>query len=202
MLGRARLGMQRPVAPTGCDEPRDAQRSPAGAASIRQPRRLPRRRSVVHLDRAFRATLGRSRPACRCPFPRDRSPAAYWGAAEASNFPLIVFAPGYRQCGASYSVLLRQWASAGYVVAAVNFPRTNCHAASPDESDLVNQPGDLAFVIRQLDRLSGQPARAARRADQRVSGRRGRALGRRRHCRGNGGHELLPVIRGCAQRSC
>lgn len=84
------------------------------------------------------------------------SPTGAEGAAEASNFPLIVFAPGYRQCSASYSVLLRQWASAGYVVAAVNFPRTNCHTASPEESDLVNQPGDLAFVIRQLDRLSGQ----------------------------------------------
>jgi predicted dienelactone hydrolase len=72
------------------------------------------------------------------------------------SFPLIVFAPGYTQCSNSYGALLRQWASAGYVVAAVNFPRTNCHVASPDESDLVNQPADLAYVIRQLSQLSGR----------------------------------------------
>jgi predicted dienelactone hydrolase len=85
------------------------------------------------------------------------SPAGAGAGAAARRFPLIIFAPGYRQCSASYSVLLRQWASAGYVVAAVNFPRTNCHDASPDEADLVNQPADLAFVIRQLDRLTSRP---------------------------------------------
>jgi pimeloyl-ACP methyl ester carboxylesterase len=49
---------------------------------------------------------------------------------------------------------LRQWASAGFVVAAVNFPLTNCYVAAPDESDLSNQPTDMAFVIRSLLRLS------------------------------------------------
>lgn len=78
-------------------------------------------------------------------------------------FPLVVFAPGYRQCAVSYRVLLREWASAGYVVAAVQFPRTNCHVAAPDEADLVNQPADMSEVIGRLlaagrrpgDRLSG-----------------------------------------------
>lgn len=82
-------------------------------------------------------------------------PAA--SATQAGMFPLIVFAPGYRQCYASYSALLRQWASAGYVVAAVNFPRTNCHVAAPNESDLSNQPADMAFVIRRLLSLSARP---------------------------------------------
>lgn len=79
------------------------------------------------------------------------------GAPGTSKFPLIVFAPGYRQCSVSYSILLREWASAGYVVAAVNFPRTNCYIAYPNEADLVNQPADLAFVIRQLQQMSGLP---------------------------------------------
>ena len=82
------------------------------------------------------------------------------GVSGSSDFPLIVFAPGYRQCSASYSILLREWASAGYVVAAVNFPRTNCHVVSPDEADLVNQPADLAYVIQQLDQMSSQPSGA------------------------------------------
>jgi pimeloyl-ACP methyl ester carboxylesterase len=74
-----------------------------------------------------------------------------------SEFPLIIFAPGYRQCSASYNILLREWASAGYVVAAVNFPRTNCYYPGPDEADLVNQPADLIFVIHQLRQLSSRP---------------------------------------------
>jgi pimeloyl-ACP methyl ester carboxylesterase len=82
------------------------------------------------------------------------------GAPGTSEFPLIVFAPGYRQCSAIYSILLREWASAGYVVAAVNFPRTNCNDTSPDEADLVNQPADLTFVIQQLDQMSSQPSGA------------------------------------------
>jgi predicted dienelactone hydrolase len=90
----------------------------------------------------------------------DVGQAQHSGAPGTSDFPLIVFAPGYRQCTASYNILLREWASAGYVIAAVNFPRTNCHVVSPDEADLVNQPADLAFVIQQLDQMSSQPSGA------------------------------------------
>jgi predicted dienelactone hydrolase len=85
----------------------------------------------------------------------DLGQAQKSGAPGTSEFPLIVFAPGYQQCSSSYSILLKEWASAGYVVAAVNFPRTNCHIIKPDEADLVHQPADLAFVIRQLQQMSG-----------------------------------------------
>jgi predicted dienelactone hydrolase len=68
----------------------------------------------------------------------------------------VAFAPGYRQCGDVYSDLLTQWASAGYVVAVVNFPQTNCQTTNPNESDLIHQPADLATVIAQLDGLSKQ----------------------------------------------
>jgi len=84
-----------------------------------------------------------------------RSPDIAAGNTAADReFPLLVFAPGFRQCAASYSHLLRQWASAGYVVAAVDFPLTNCHVTAPDESDLSNQPAYMAFVIQRLLRLS------------------------------------------------
>jgi predicted dienelactone hydrolase len=72
-------------------------------------------------------------------------------------FPLVVFAPGYRQCQASYTSLLSTWASAGYAVAAVQFPRTNCHVRYPDEADLANQPADVRYVISQLLTLSARP---------------------------------------------
>jgi dienelactone hydrolase len=65
--------------------------------------------------------------------------------------PLIVFGPGFMQCGGPYSDLLRAWASAGYVVAAVNFPRSDCRiGAAATESDLVNQPADVAYAITAL----------------------------------------------------
>jgi len=89
-------------------------------------------------------------------FPDTQPSAAAAPSAGRQRFPLVVFAPGYRQCSGSYSDLLSEWASAGYVVAGVNFPRTNCNAAYPDESDLVNQPGDVAFVIGRLVTLSGE----------------------------------------------
>jgi fermentation-respiration switch protein FrsA (DUF1100 family) len=71
--------------------------------------------------------------------------------------PLIMFGPGYMLCAGPYADLLRAWASAGYVVAAVNFPRTNCHVGAPYEPDLVNQPADLSYVLGRLLALSAQP---------------------------------------------
>jgi dienelactone hydrolase len=72
-------------------------------------------------------------------------------------FPLLMFAPGFMQCGATYSRLLQAWASAGYVVAVVNFPRTDCVVgAAAYEPDLVNQPADMSYVLSRLLALSAQ----------------------------------------------
>jgi dienelactone hydrolase len=91
-------------------------------------------------------------------YPDTGQPGAARAASApgAATFPLVVFAPGYLQCGAVYSDLLTQWASAGYVVAVINFPQTNCQTVNPNESDLINQPQDVAAVIGQLEGLSGQ----------------------------------------------
>jgi dienelactone hydrolase len=76
-------------------------------------------------------------------------------------YPLIVFAPGFLQCGGVYRDLLHAWASAGYVVAVVTFPRTNClMGAAADEADLVNQPADVSYVISRLIALSARPSGA------------------------------------------
>jgi hypothetical protein len=76
--------------------------------------------------------------------------AAASGRLAPGLFPLVVFGPGYYVCAESYSPLLRAWASAGYVVAGVDFPRTNCHLTNPYENDMANQPADMAYVIRRL----------------------------------------------------
>src|SRR5215469_2127246 len=73
-------------------------------------------------------------------------------------FPLIVFAPGFVQCVSTYANLLKAWAGAGYVVAAVTFPRTNCGlGAAAYEPDLVNQPHDVAYVLTRMLALSARP---------------------------------------------
>jgi fermentation-respiration switch protein FrsA (DUF1100 family) len=66
-------------------------------------------------------------------------------------FPLIVFGHGFAVTPAPYAALLRAWAAAGYVVAAPVFPLENAGApGGPNESDLVNQPRDMSFLITQL----------------------------------------------------
>ena len=75
-------------------------------------------------------------------------------------WPLVVFGHGYAATPGIYAHLLRTWALAGYVVAAPLFPLGNANApGGPDESDIVNQPRDIRFVISQL--LAASASRAS-----------------------------------------
>lgn len=89
-------------------------------------------------------------------YPVIPASAAAGGRLARGLFPLVVFAPGYLQCQNSYNSLLNAWTSAGYVVAAVQFPRTHCNMSNPHEPDLVNQPGDVSYVLSQMLQISGQ----------------------------------------------
>ncbi len=72
-------------------------------------------------------------------------------AKRSGPFPLVVFAHGFDITPAPYARLLQAWASAGYVVAAPLFPLTHRGTpGGPDESDLVNQPADVSFVISRM----------------------------------------------------
>ena len=65
--------------------------------------------------------------------------------------PLIVFAHGVSANATIYTTFARQLAAAGYVVAAPTFPLT--HGGTPGGlvfGDVVNQPGDMSFVITQM----------------------------------------------------
>jgi len=79
-----------------------------------------------------------------------RYPASRVGAP----FPLIAFAHGYSSSPGVYAALLDYWSSAGYVVAAPSFPRGTAGGLL-NENDLVNQPGDLSFVITKVLALAG-----------------------------------------------
>jgi fermentation-respiration switch protein FrsA (DUF1100 family) len=75
------------------------------------------------------------------------APAAH----AAGPFPLVIFGHGFAATPSLYGHLLQAWARAGYVVAAPVFPLENANApGGPDESDIVNQPGDMSFVISRL----------------------------------------------------
>lgn len=66
-------------------------------------------------------------------------------------FPLIVFGHGFELLPIDYRRLLNAWASAGYVVAAPIFPDENANApGKPEREDIVNEPGDMKFVISEM----------------------------------------------------
>ena len=66
-------------------------------------------------------------------------------------YPLVVFSEGFPISPNSYSQLLDAWASAGYVVAAPTYPFTDPSAPGGlNESDIINHPADLHFVISSL----------------------------------------------------
>ena len=112
----------------------------------------------------------------------DRTDLPDAPAARADGpFPLVVFGHGFDVTPALYARLLQSWARAGYVVAAPVFPLENADApGGPDESDLVNQPADMSFVISRLlaDSSSGSGPLAGLGSRQ---DRRRRTVRRRRH---------------------
>ena len=85
----------------------------------------------------------------------------------AGPYPLVVFAHGFDTVPLTYAPLLEAWVKAGFVVAAPIFPGENEYhvdalgglgsvAGDAAEADIVNEPGDIAFVVNQIEALSSQ----------------------------------------------
>ena len=72
-------------------------------------------------------------------------------------FPLIVLNHGLTGMPSKLSRISTAWAAAGYVVAMPAFPLTNGSVidASANVGDVVNQPGDVSFVIDSVLALNG-----------------------------------------------
>jgi predicted dienelactone hydrolase len=65
------------------------------------------------------------------------------------GWPVVVFAGGYNTNLAAYHDIVHSLAAAGFVVAMPLFPLET--AGGPlDENDLVNEPGDITFVLDQV----------------------------------------------------
>jgi dienelactone hydrolase len=72
-------------------------------------------------------------------------------------YPMILFSHGSNSFGAEYGPLLRQWASAGYVVAAPDYPLSKENApGGATVTDLDQQPADARFVIDRMLALSSK----------------------------------------------
>lgn len=85
-------------------------------------------------------------------------------AAVGEPAPLIVFGHGSTRAGPDYLDTLAAWASAGYVVAAPNFPLSTTGApGGTDYGGIAEQTGDVSFVIDEVLAASADP-------DDRLSG--------------------------------
>jgi dienelactone hydrolase len=118
----------------------------SSAATVARRQALPRVLHLVDTSRTIELPSGKRVP---------RPVTTYlWYPPPASGtgpWPLVVFGHGFAATPWTYRRLIRAWAAAGYVVAAPVFPLGNANApGGPDESDLVNQPRDMRFVITRL----------------------------------------------------
>lgn len=64
------------------------------------------------------------------------------------SFPLVLYSHGVAATATDRNDALARWARAGYVVVAPTFPLTS--EGMSGVADLVNQPGDLRFVVESL----------------------------------------------------
>ncbi len=71
--------------------------------------------------------------------------------ADGQRHPLILWSHGFFDLRTGEAYLAHQLASYGYIVAAPDFPLTNMNApGGANVDDVVNQPGDVSFLIDQL----------------------------------------------------
>ena len=89
--------------------------------------------------------------------PERRLPTTLWYPVGAFGaHPLVVYSHGFLSSRRGGAFAAEQLASHGYVVVAADFPLTTPRApGAPDPLDVVNQPGDVSFLIDQVLALNG-----------------------------------------------
>ena len=85
-----------------------------------------------------------------------------WRPARAAQAgPLLVYSHGFMSFHQEGLYLVRFLASHGYTVVAVDYPLTGFHAPDgPLMRDIVNQPGDVSFLIDTMLKRNADPADA------------------------------------------
>jgi predicted dienelactone hydrolase len=85
----------------------------------------------------------------------------YPAAADTAPYPLLVYSHGFSATRHGGAYLARHLASLGFVVVAMDFPLTHFGApGGPQARDVVNQPGDVSFVIDRLLAFADTPGHA------------------------------------------
>ncbi len=80
----------------------------------------------------------------------------YPDEAVAGGSPLIVYSHGFMSNRDEGDYLAEALARQGYIVVAPDFPLSNGSApGGPNPADVVNQPGDVSFIIDSLTALTG-----------------------------------------------
>jgi fermentation-respiration switch protein FrsA (DUF1100 family) len=86
------------------------------------------------------------------------SPSPVDGAPPvAGRFPLVLFSHGLTSAPDDFAALLSRWAQAGFVVAAIKYPRTSYGAEPFQPEDVANQPADARLVLDRLLDLGTDP---------------------------------------------
>ena len=89
--------------------------------------------------------------------PERRFRVALWHPREAAGpHPLVVYSHGFMSTRHGGEHLAQHLASHGYVVVATDYPLTTFTApGGPEAGDVVNQPGDVSFLIDTVLALEG-----------------------------------------------
>ena len=104
--------------------------------------------------------------------PERRMPGTVWYPleAEAGEGPLLLFSHGFTSFRANGRYLGEHLASHGFVVVAVDYPLTSLTApGGAFVNDVMNQPGDLSFLI---DTLTAQSSVAGHALSGKIDARR------------------------------
>jgi dienelactone hydrolase len=93
--------------------------------------------------------------------PTDQAVANAPPDTSAGPYPLILFSHGLGARGVFYQDIIKTWVSAGYVVAAPDYPLSNANAPGGANfgraiGDTKNQPADASFVISEVIKLDKQ----------------------------------------------
>jgi predicted dienelactone hydrolase len=77
---------------------------------------------------------------------------------EQGPYPLIVYSHGFSSMKEEGAYLAEHLATIGYVAVVVDYPLTNVMApGGPNVFDVINQPGDISFLIDSLTSMSRTP---------------------------------------------
>jgi len=154
---------------------------PLPPASVSAARLAPGPHAVASIDDRF-VDADRPTPANGnyAGAPQRALDATVWYPRDAAQpVPLLLFSHGFTSMRRNGRYLGEHLASHGYAVVAVDYPLTSIRApGGPEVRDVVNQPGDLSFVIDMLLAYSGSDGHAlAGRIDPQRIGAFGISLG-------------------------